>query len=110
MQVVGLPGLFGTGDRQDRAALRQRQRAIVGLDDDVPALRALLTEIEVHRDRCAHRVAEGHARGDGGGAVVGQVDLGIVDEEGARQDAGRDRQRVDPRIEYPESAGPEIQS
>jgi hypothetical protein len=82
----------------------ERQRAPVRLDDDVPALRALLAEVEVGGDVEAGIVGEGDARGDRGIAVFGVIQLRLGDEERARQDAGDDREGVDAGVEHAEAA------
>ncbi len=104
------PPLSGTAVGQDQAgaAVVERQRAPVRLDDDVPALRALLAEVEVGGDAEAGIVGEGDARGDRGIAVFGVIQLRLGDEERARQDAGDDREGVDAGIEHAEAAASRI--
>lgn len=63
--------LLAIGQRQQRAALDERQRPSIGFDADVPALRAGLALVEVHFDRCAFGVAEGESAAIGATRLAG---------------------------------------
>src|SRR5258706_2816552 len=89
---------------EPRAARGENQPAAAGLYRDVPGLRPGLQEVELGADGYTLNVGEIKRGCDGRVAIFWEGERGVVEEEGVRQDARQDRQRVDARVEHAEPA------
>ena len=91
---------------EDLAAFRQGQTsAIVGLDGDVPGLRAFLAPVEFGGEVDAGGVGEGEIRRNRRLPVVREGECSLCQEEGLGQNGRGDGQGINARIEDAEPAG-----
>src|SRR3546814_17846763 len=83
----------------------EAQRAGVSFGGDVPRLRPLLAPIEDDMHRSAVDTDHLEFGGDRRGAVGRNFQQAVAQIEMPRQDARRDRQRVDAGVEHADTAG-----
>ena len=92
-------------DQPRAAVLEANAGAVAGLDGDRPFLALGPPPVEACGQRPVRfRAVEGDVGGDRGLRILRKAELGLLDEQAAGEDLGRDREGVDPRIEHAEAA------